>query len=317
MIARTWQRLKGHIPKDQAAYQTGRSTTEQVFVLKILAEKAITSQNFHIFFRMIDMSAAFDTISRSQLISQLSNRLKPNEMRMVHLLITDVKLYVRVGKTTGKEIMSNIGVAQGDCLSALLFIFYLAYVIHEISRETTREDHRDRVLWSALDWVIDRAIHRIEIDPKYADGLTFIRSDKSQMRNVKRAIPQMLSDGNLEENKSKREDYDIPSTDDSWKKCKFLGSMIDTENDCKNRTVLAAGTMTILKDLFSSHTLSIKTKVRIFEGYVSSIFLYNSELWVVDQILEGYVSSIFLYNSELWIVDQTLEGCQQHLPLQQ
>ena len=191
-----------------------------------------------------------------------------------------------LGKTTGKEIISNIGVAQGDCLSALLFIFYLAYVIREISRETTREDHRDRVLWSALDWVIDRDIHRIEIDPKYADDLTFIRSDKSQMRNVKRAIPQMLSDGNLEKNKSKREDYDIPSTDDSWKKCKFLGSMIDTENDFKNRTGLAAGTVTTLKDLFSSHTISIKTKVRIFEGYVSSIFLYNSELWVVDQTLE-------------------------------
>ena len=167
-----------------------------------------------------------------------------------------------------------------------MFIFYLAYVLREISRETIREDHRDRVLWSALDWVIDRDIHRIEIDPKYADDLTFIRSDKSQMRNVKRAIPQMLSDGNLEENKSEREDYDIPSTDDSWKKCKFLGSMIDTENDFKNRTGLAAGTMTTLKDLFSSHTLSIKTKVRIFEGYVSSIFLYNSELWVVDQTLQ-------------------------------
>ena len=97
VIERTWQRLKGHIPKDQAAYQTGRSTTEQVFALKILAEKAITSQNFQIFVTMINMSAAFDTVSRSQLISQLSNLLKPNEMRMMHLLITDVKLYVPVG----------------------------------------------------------------------------------------------------------------------------------------------------------------------------------------------------------------------------
>ena len=54
VIERTWQRLKGHIRKDQAAYQTGRSTTEQVFALKILAEKAITSQNFQIFVTMID-----------------------------------------------------------------------------------------------------------------------------------------------------------------------------------------------------------------------------------------------------------------------
>ena len=43
LIDRTWDCLKQHIPPDQAAYQPGRGTTEQVFAIKILAGKAIIS----------------------------------------------------------------------------------------------------------------------------------------------------------------------------------------------------------------------------------------------------------------------------------
>ena len=47
LIRRTWERIQTKIGKDQAAYQAGRSTTEQVFAIKILAEKAITTSNIH------------------------------------------------------------------------------------------------------------------------------------------------------------------------------------------------------------------------------------------------------------------------------
>ena len=78
VIERTWEKLKHKIPKDQAAYQKDRSTTEQVFALKTLVEKAITSQNYNIIITMIDMSAAFDTVSRSTLMKQLGALLEPN-----------------------------------------------------------------------------------------------------------------------------------------------------------------------------------------------------------------------------------------------
>ena len=44
LIERCWSKLSTQIPLSQAAYQVGRSTTEQVFAIKLLAEKAITSQ---------------------------------------------------------------------------------------------------------------------------------------------------------------------------------------------------------------------------------------------------------------------------------
>ncbi len=39
MIRRTWDRLKSKIPKDQAAYQSGRNTTEHVLAFKLLCKK--------------------------------------------------------------------------------------------------------------------------------------------------------------------------------------------------------------------------------------------------------------------------------------
>ena len=107
VIDRIWDRLKTKIPKDQAAYQKGRSTTEQVFALKTLVEKAITSQNYNIFFTMIDMTAAFDTVSRNKLLQQLEEYLEPHEMRMIHLLIADVNLMVKIGKVLQDGIQTN------------------------------------------------------------------------------------------------------------------------------------------------------------------------------------------------------------------
>ena len=41
VIEKIWNKLKGCFPNEQAAYQGGRSTTEQVLAVKLLCEKAI------------------------------------------------------------------------------------------------------------------------------------------------------------------------------------------------------------------------------------------------------------------------------------
>ena len=126
LIERCWERLKPHIPKSQAAYQSGRSTTEQVFAIKLIAEKAITSQNYEAFLLLLDMSKAFDTVSRNELMNILKGILTDSELHLMHILINDITLNVRIGKAVGEDIHTNVGICQGDCLSALLFILYLA-----------------------------------------------------------------------------------------------------------------------------------------------------------------------------------------------
>ena len=76
LIDRTWNRIEKYIPKSQAAYQSGRSTTEQVFTIKTLAEKAIISENYTIYLAMFDMSKAFDTVDRKILVEELGKNIK-------------------------------------------------------------------------------------------------------------------------------------------------------------------------------------------------------------------------------------------------
>ena len=78
--------MKNHIPLSQAAYQKGRSSTGQVFMIKILTEKAITSENYDIFLLFLDMPKAFDTVNHSKLMEILKNTLTTSELHMMYLL---------------------------------------------------------------------------------------------------------------------------------------------------------------------------------------------------------------------------------------
>ena len=250
MIERCWDRMKQVIPKDQAAYQVGRSTTEQVFTLKVMAEKAIISEKYEFFFILLDMSKAFDTVSREKLLTMLSDFLTNSELHIMKMLIMDVILNVKVGDTIGIDILTGVGIAQGDCLSALLFIIYLALALKNLPTVTLREDY-DKPIWSALDWMIPRDIHNIKIDPKYADDLTFIRSVHNKLNQVERVVPITLAEYNLSINADKTEKYSITSEEnEKWRHCKLLGSKLDTEADISRRKGLAIDAYKTLEKIF-------------------------------------------------------------------
>ena len=291
LIERCWDRLKYEIPVSQAAYQSGRSTTEQVFTIKIMAEKAITSENYNIFLLMLDMSKAFDTVNRPKLMNQLKEILTESELHMMHILINDVILNVRIGNKVGKDILTKIGICQGDCLSALLFILYLAKAVKPLPISTSREDHRE-VMWSELDWLIKKDHHNIEIDPKYADDISFLRSTESKINQVQRAIPPMLEEYDLIINESKTEKYKISrESNGEWKKCKYLGSLLNTKEDIQRRKGLYIDAFRTMENIMKSKKISEGVKIRTFKTYLESIFLYNSELWTLTKSIEDKIDS--------------------------
>ena len=126
LINRIGERIMKHIPPSQAAYQPGRSTTEHVFAYKLLAEKAITSCNYTSNIILMDMSKAFDKVNRKILLEDLKQIVDDDELHLLKLLLDDVELTVRCGSTKGIPFKTNRGVPQGDCLSPIFFILYLA-----------------------------------------------------------------------------------------------------------------------------------------------------------------------------------------------
>ena len=137
------------IPNTQAAYSAGRKTTELIFAFKLLAEKAITSSDYELSILMLDMSKAFDTIQRGTLFEDLKEILTIDELNLIHLLLNDVQLAVKLEDKIGKLFESRIGSPQGDAASALFFIIYLA-VSQKIAEKKDAKAQKTRPSKSSL-----------------------------------------------------------------------------------------------------------------------------------------------------------------------
>ena len=78
-------------------------------------------------------------------------------------------------------------------------------------------------------------------------------------------------------NEEKTEEFTIKrNVEETWKKCKLLGTLLDTEGDVKRRKVLGMNVVNSMKEIFFGD-ISIEVKVRSFNCYVSSVFLHNCE----------------------------------------
>ena len=108
------------------------------------------------------------------------------------------------------------------------------------------------------------------IDPKYADDISFIRTDETKMNRVKRLLPDLLKKGNLTENESKREEFRI-------------SDVKDTEPHINRRKDLTINTMKTLEPLTKLHNL--------FKDYVQGVLLYNSELWTTTKTIADRIDS--------------------------
>ncbi len=64
--------------------------------------------------------------------------MEEDKLHMSIVLLKDVRLQVRCGKTMGEQFTTMIGVLQGDCLSPVLFTLYLAKALEDQGRH---EDH--------------------------------------------------------------------------------------------------------------------------------------------------------------------------------
>ena len=187
-----------------------------------------------------------------------------------------MKLRIRIDGKTGKEFTTKVGIAQGDCLSALLFIFYLANTIKE-----AEDDHTYAKKVNFL------------LSPKYADDITWITNNRNNLESIKTEVTQSLNNRNLKVNAAKTEQYSISRANqgNDWKKCKILGSLLDTEEDIKRRKILALGAIKNFKHVFQSSKIRQSVKIRVFNTYIRSIFLYNAEVWTLTKGLNECIDA--------------------------
>ena len=74
-------------------------------------------------------------------------------------------------------------------------------------------------------------------------------------------------------------------------KCKLLGSLLDTAHDIKRRKGQALNAYRKKENICKSNKISLRTKIRVFNAYITSIFLYNCELWTLTKNKEKKVDT--------------------------
>jgi hypothetical protein len=260
VIRRINDRVRNEIiPITQAAYTEGRSTTELVFTFKLLAEKAITSENYEINLLMLDMSKAFDTIQRGTLFEDLKDVLEKDELYLIHLLLNDVEIAVKLENEIGEFFKSLIGSPQGDAASALFFIIYLAITL-KLSKQKLSENNQLLPKHIKDHDYCEKNTQIFTVDQQYADDISWASTQKSILNTIEKVVPEELSKRNLFVNDSKTEKYTIKRNgDESWKDCKLVGSKLGTKEDIANRKKLTNLTFhtvkAIIQDKKTTHSV--------------------------------------------------------------
>ena len=118
---------------------------------------------------------------------------------------------VRIGRTTGSSIHTNIGVPQGDCLSPVLFTLYLAAALkasipnqdHTYTKPAEpTEDLLTRHLQDHT-YATTRDIY-VDINQQYADDISWATNAEHKIEKIKKTIPSQLKNYNLHLNESKQ-----------------------------------------------------------------------------------------------------------------
>ena len=229
------------------------------------------------------MSKAFDTIQRKKLVDDLEEVLEPDEIHLISKLL-QVKLAVKCGNSISPFFETDTGGPQGDSSSAKNFTFYLAKTL---KTETNPNDQK-----SPLVEVEQENQNEIFIDQQYADDISQIATKEQHINNTLEAYPTKLAERGLLINQEKTEQYTISRTgNQDWKKCKLLGTLLDTTEKIKNRKTQAIAAAKSLKPILENRKIWTSTKSRIFDTYISSIFLYNSSTWTITETQEKQIAA--------------------------
>ena len=136
---RVVSRLDHKTPITQAAYRKERSTTEHVFAAKMATEQTINVKNETLPLVLFDMSKAFDSIKRKDLIEHLQHTIAADVLVKKML---GVSLVVQCGVETASVNHSTlILVHLKETASANNLNYYLAKFLEVQTPDAIINDH--------------------------------------------------------------------------------------------------------------------------------------------------------------------------------
>lgn len=119
------------IAEEQALFHSGQSTTEQIFIVRVLCEKySQHQQDLHYVF--IDFTKAFDGVWHDALWATMKKYNMGQKLTNTNKqLFAKASSAVIAQSSVGDWFHTTVGVQQGCLLSPMLYIIYLEHIMNE------------------------------------------------------------------------------------------------------------------------------------------------------------------------------------------
>ena len=279
------------IAEEQAGFRTGRSTTEQIFNLRVLMEKYQEHQQdlYHVF---IDFKKAFDRVWHAALWTTMHKyNISVNLITIIRNLYDKATSAVLFNGNAGDWFRTTVGVRQGCLLSPTLFNIFLEKIMTD-----ALENHEGTVS------IGGRTITNL----RFADDIDGLAGKEEELADLVETLDRTSTGYGMEisgektktmTNKAEGFTRNIKVKDqnlESVSNFKYLGATVTDEGSKREvltRIAQATSALGKLKTIWKDKGISHKHKIQLLRSVVISTFLYACETWTLTAELERRIQA--------------------------
>lgn len=273
----------------QCGFRRGRSTVDQILVLRQLCEKAWEfNRDLHILF--LDCIKAYDSVHRGTLLNILREFEFPKKLiNLISMCIGETKAKIKTTSTTSELFTIESGLRQGDPISPVLFNL----ILEKIDREFTKQ----------LEGGGFRIGDKILLRLAYADDIALIAETRRELENMVETFMKIAEKVGLKTSIEKSEYLSVTKNNDTdplivntqtFKKVdnfKYLGTLINNKNEkdveINARISGANRAFYSLQSVFKKRSLSKGFKIRLYRTNILPVLLYGCEGLTVRSVDEN------------------------------
>ena len=280
------------IKEEQAGFRAGRSTTEQIFSLRILCEKYLQHQQslYHVF---VDFKKAFDRVWHAALWATMRlYNINDNLIRTIECLYNKATSAVYHDNNIGEWFRTTIGVRQGCLLSPTLFNIFLERIMAD-----ALEDHEGTVS------IGGRTITNL----RFADDIDGLAGEEQELVKLVNHLEEASTAYGMQISAEKTQlmtnNTNGISTDitignkklETVHSFKYLGAIVSDEGskpEVLSRIAQTTAAVTKLKVIWNDKNIAISSKIRLMRSLAMSIFLYACETWTITADIERRIQAL-------------------------
>ena len=283
-----------YLSLSQSAYRQFRSTADIVWAHRWLTSR-IQKYQETLYITGIDMTAAFDTIKRKELLEILESIINEDELRIIRLLLSNTSLEIKIINATTQPFDTNIGSPQGDGLSGCLFNVYFEHSLRRVRAAiNTNFIIQDHSYANPVEATFPEEVI-------YADDFDSITDNLAKRNQFKDIIKETLEIDNLQVNESKTEyttivrnkkTKDKKVIDEPWRHTIKIGSKLGDSEDIINRKQLSNIALHQLENIWiRKDKVNMKLKLEIYKIVIKSVLLYNCGTWAMTKNEEKHINA--------------------------